>query len=369
MRRHQKKGLINIVVYMLLALVAYVGAINIGNADMEGGDGTVHVESFDLPISALMSDESVKTFKQHKNYTKRILEIFEVCRPFDSIDIEDMPEARKCNASFIYRTNSYKGLVEKYDVNIVPAMMNGVYTEIIVPAQGVAEINSDRILINLHAGGFSNGSKWGGRFEGIPISAVGKFKVVSVDYRMGPEHRFPAASEDIAAVYRALLKDYEPDNIGIYGCSAGGVLTAQSIAWFQKEGLALPGAIAMLCAAASPLDGDSRHIAAAIIGVDLLAENFDYFEGHDMSDPLITPAKSDALLSKFPPSLLISSTRDFALTSVVHTHQQLIRLGVEADLHIWEGEEHAFMYDYDMPDSGEVYDVTAKFFDKHLGKN
>ena len=58
---------------------------------------------------------------------------------------------------------------------------------------------------------------------------------------------FPAASEDIAAAYRALLKDHRPENIGLYGCSAGGTLAAQAVAWLQKEGLPRPGAIAMIC--------------------------------------------------------------------------------------------------------------------------
>jgi len=62
-------------------------------------------------------------------------------------------------------------------------------------------------------------------------------------YRQAPEFAFPAATEDIAAVYRELLKTYRPEDIGIFGCSAGGSLTAQSMAWFLKENLPLPGAI------------------------------------------------------------------------------------------------------------------------------
>jgi monoterpene epsilon-lactone hydrolase len=70
-----------------------------------------------------------------------------------------------------------------------------------------------------------------------PIASIGKIKVISVDYRQAPEYAFPSASEDVATVYRELLKTYKPTNIGIYGCSAGGLLTAETIAWFQKEKL------------------------------------------------------------------------------------------------------------------------------------
>jgi acetyl esterase/lipase len=77
---------------------------------------------------------------------------------------------------------------------------------------------------------------------------VGRIKVVAVDYRLGPENRFPAASEDVTNVYRELLKTYRPENIGIFGCSAGGMLSGQAIPWFLKEHLPLPGAIGVFCA-------------------------------------------------------------------------------------------------------------------------
>jgi carboxylesterase type B len=102
--------------------------------------------------------------------------------------------------------------------------------------------NRGRVLINLHGGAFLWGAHSGGLVESIPVASVGKLKVISVDYRQGPEATFPAASEDVAAVYTALLKRYEPQNIGIYGCSAGGVLTAQSVAWIAAHGLPRPGA-------------------------------------------------------------------------------------------------------------------------------
>ena len=82
----------------------------------------------------------------------------------------------------------------------------------------------------------------------MPIAALGRIKVVSLDYRQGPEHRHPAASEDVAAAYRELLKTYRPENIGIYGCSAGGMLAGMSVAWFQRHGLPRPGAVGILCA-------------------------------------------------------------------------------------------------------------------------
>ena len=276
-----------------------------------------------------------------------------------------LDQSDNCLVNHIY----LEQILLKYAVDIVPQMMGGVYTEIFTPSSGIANSNENRVLINVHGGGFVGGSRYGGQMESIPISAMGKIKVISIDYRMAPEHRFPAASEDVLAVYRELLETYKPENIGLYGYSAGGALTAQSIAIFQKEGLPLPAAIGMIAGSASKRGGDLRHIGGALMGFDIVNYKppVSYYEGADLSDSLVIPAVSDDVLSRFPPSLLISSSRDFALSAVIHTHRQLVRLGVEADLHIWEGMGHELITAYYTSEGREAYDVMVDFFEEHLG--
>jgi hypothetical protein len=88
---------------------------------------------------------------------------------------------------------------------------------------------------------------------------------------------FLARSQDVAAVYKELLKEYKPRNIGIYGCSAGGTLTAMAVAWLQKENLATPGAIGIFSAGAlasfssapaviGAWGGDSRFTTPPLVG-------------------------------------------------------------------------------------------------------
>src|SRR5690606_21016034 len=118
-----------------------------------------------------------------------------------------------------------------------------------------------RVLINLHGGGFlvSRGLAKG-QLESIAIASILGIEVITVDYRQGPFHQYPAASEDVEAVYRDLLERHEPESIGIFGCSAGAVLTAQAVAWFQARGLPRPAAVALLCGAPGTLGlrGDSN---------------------------------------------------------------------------------------------------------------
>ena len=72
-------------------------------------------------------------------------------------------------------------------------------------------------------------------------------------------------------------------------------------------------------------------------------------------------------MARFPPALLITGTRDYAMSAVLHTHAQLVRLGVEAELHVREGMEHAYFYDPALPEAREAYDIIVKFSNRHLG--
>ncbi len=218
----------------------------------------------------------------------------------------------------------------------------------------------------------------------MSLASLGHIKVVAVDYREGPDHKFPSASEDVAFVYRNLLKTHRSQDIGVYGCSAGGMLTAMSVAWFQKHDLPRPGAIGIFCAGAGTpsgvgfMGGDAAYTAIPLgearISPSPGARSEGrppapgYFEGTDPADPLVNPINSAEVLSKFPPTLIITGTRDFAMSGAIYTHAQLSKAGVDAELHVWEGLFHGFFYNPDVPGSKEAYDVMIKFFEKHLGR-
>jgi acetyl esterase/lipase len=263
-------------------------------------------------------------------------------------------------------------LREIFDVEIRSELIDGIQTDIVKRAAGGSPRNRERILINLHGGGFAVGGRYVGQLESVPITATGGFTIVTVDYRMGPEHRFPAASVDVTKVYESLLRSYRPENIGIYGCSAGAMLTAQSVAWLRHEGLPKPGAVAMLSGGAV-IDrwGDSNYVSAALGGYGMPAfapgqNSWEYFAGANLSDPLISPGHSDAVLKDFPPSLFINGIRDLTLSGALYSHSRLVDLNVPAELHVWEGAAHCFT-DWDSPESRQAWRVVIRFFDQHLG--
>jgi acetyl esterase/lipase len=330
-------------------------------------DATLNVLAFELPESFYL-DPATRAML-HDASRRDVGAALRSCADLQTAPRERIAEIRECQARAFLKTQTYRDFQQRFPVQISAQRIGGVAAEVFTPRGGVSAQNQQRVLIHLHGGAFLQGFQSFSRMEAMPIAAVARIKVVSIDYREAPEFTYPAGSEDVVAVYRELLRDYKPSEIGIYGCSAGGILTAQAVALLIKREIPVPGAIGMFCGAGGNwMEGDSAFITQALEhrAPDVL--HLPYFRGADPKDPLVSPAFAPQLLRHFPPSLLISSTRDHQLSSVVYTHSRLVALGVDAELHVWEGLSHAFFYDPDLPQSQEVYQIVARFFDKHLAR-
>ena len=323
---------------------------------MVDSDGTVQVPAHSVPLSTFLSPEAKAYVTEH---------LKEMQDPEIVKQDQGVPRFMKPMLERDYSIFA----IDKKDERI-----GGVHVYDYKPKAGVADKNKRRVLINLHGGGFSGCWPGCAELESIPISALMQVRVISVDYREGPDNKFPAASEDVTSVYRELLKTYNPKSIGIYGCSAGGMLTAMSLAWFQTHGLPSPAAAGIYCASAGNFGGDASYIAFPF-GEGRMpparpptASQLGYFSTTDPKDPLVSPINSPQVLAKFPPTLIITGTRDFALSGAIHTDVELTKAGVDSELHVWEGLFHGFFYNADIPESKDAFNVMVHFFDRHLAR-
>jgi len=256
-----------------------------------------------------------------------------------------------------------------YPVNVEEVTTAGVRTDIITPLSMPSE-NKNRVLINLHGGGFNSDS--GSLIEGIPISNLAKMKVVSVYYRLAPENPFPAAVDDVVAVYKELLKTHKPRSIGIFGTSAGAILACEVTAKLKQLGLPLPGALGVFSSLADfSRPGDSRQLftlnglPGQLQPVDPhhLPDN-EYVGKTDRKDPVLSPLFAD--LQGWPPSLLVTSTRDLLLSDTAIFHRALLRAGNDSQLVVFEALPHAFWYHFQLPETREALDLMAKFLDEKV---
>lgn len=321
-------------------------------------DGSVTAPASTVPYSAFTSPQA-------RAFFPKMLAAGSKAPPLDA------PVAQ--NRAFYDRMNSDRAArMEKlYPVTTRRQTIAGVGTDVVLPAQGVAPENRHRVLINLHGGAFLWGAHSGGLVESIPVASLGRIEVISVDYRQGPEYTFPAASDDVEAVYRALLRQYKPAEIGIYGCSAGGILTGETVARLIADKLPVPGAIGTFCGSLLDIGGDSAYVAPLLNGQGVPAKplglaDLPYFHGANPRDPRVQPGLSPALLAKFPPTLLITGTRDMTMSSVIRSQALLDQAGVPTELHVWEGMWHSFFSDPELPESRQAYAVMVRFFARHL---
>ena len=246
---------------------------------------------------------------------------------------------------------------QRYPVDISAATMAGVPVRLL-RAKGVPA-SEKRVFLNLHGGGLNADS--GSLTENIPIASITRIPVVAVLYRLAPEHGFPAAVDDALAVYKELLKTHKPPEIGVYGTSAGAILGPQLIARIHKEGLPQPAVLGMF---AGDTDFSKSGDTMPLLGFDISATYPIFFGQTPLTDPLASPQLGSAAF--YPPTLCMSSTRDFYLSSTVNFCRKLELAGKENRLVVFDGLPHAFWSYLDMPESDQAFAIQAKFLTSHL---
>ena len=263
------------------------------------------------------------------------------------------------------------GLSAALSVTIEPGDIMGVKVYHVRPAE-VSPDHAAHLFVHVHGGAYVFGGGEASASEAAVIAAAGGIPVVSIDYRMPPDHPFPAAVDDVVAVWEHLLTERPGSAIGLGGTSAGGGLALAATHRFMERGLDVPGAIY----AGTPWSdltktGDSQFtnegIDRVLVGYDgLLSASAHLYAGdHDLKDPLLSPIYGD--FEGFPPTYLVTGTRDLFLSDVVRTHRKLREAGVVADLNVYEGMSHAgYLMVQDAPESQQVFAELGAFLRQHL---
>ena len=315
-------------------------------------NGTAHVTRV-VPVPTTLSPEA-----------RRV-----VARPAsDQEPVVPLPQRRIGIA--MWATQAAKNWSSICPNRLTDETMGGVPVHVVDP-EGMPEVNRDKVLLNLHGGGFD--SDTGSYTESIPIAGYTKMKVVAALYRLAPENPYPAAVDDAIAVYKELLKSYKPEHIVIYGTSAGAILTAQVAVHIRALGLPLPAALGIFSGVgdfANP--GDSvaiytlRGFAGHLEPPAAAYRDSPYLHGANPADPLVSPIRAD--LKGMPPTLFVSSERDLLLSGTINLHRAFLRAGVDARLMVFDALPHAFWYDPELPESIEANHAMADFFVKALSR-
>jgi acetyl esterase/lipase len=232
------------------------------------------------------------------------------------------------------------------------------------PAVGTVE---NAALIDLHGGAFV--------FGGGEACAIGArmqadqhgILCYGIDYRMPPEHPYPAALDDCLATYRHALARHIPSKIIIMGRSAGGNLAAAMLLRARDEGLPMPAALILLSPEADLTEsGDSfevNQMVDLVLPGSLIEANRLYAAQADLRHPYLSPLFGN--LEGFPPTFLQTGTRDLFLSNTVRMHRALRSAGVAAQLHVFEAMPHGgFMGQ--APEDRELLEEIRRFIRSNL---
>lgn len=264
-------------------------------------------------------------------------------------------------------------LLKRFPATLREDVLGGVTVREVVP-QSLDAANDGRVLLHFHGGAYIIYGGPGSCAEAVAGAHFARTRVISVDYRMPPDHPFPAAIDDAVAVWKALTATHDPARIGVFGTSAGGGLLLAMTLKLKALGLPLPAALAPSTPWAD-LSGesDSYKVNAGVDGVlpfyeGVLAGAARLYAGSaGLADPLVSPVHGD--FSGFPPSILTTGTRDILLSDTVRVYRAMRAAGVEARLEPYEAMSHAeYTAAPDSPECAGVFTDIARWFDQHLAR-
>jgi acetyl esterase/lipase len=214
-------------------------------------------------------------------------------------------------------------------------------------------------ILYLHGGGYTVGSAYGYRPLVGALVAAADVAALVPDYRLAPEHPFPAAVEDALSAYRWLTEQSGP-GIVLAGDSAGAGLVCSLLVTLRQHELPAPAGAVLLCPAvdltdASPLaSGPPETVSAMRITRDA------YLGGHSADDPVLSPLSAD--LTGLPPLLIQTATGDLALGEAQQLAEHASQCGVDARIEVYPADTHVFQVFWSfLPEAADALQQAGAF--------
>jgi len=253
------------------------------------------------------------------------------------------------------------------EVTVTTAALGGVTTAEIT----VDGIEPRHVVLYFHGGVYVIGDAFLAADLASQVGRRTDAKVISVAYRLAPEHPYPAAVDDALAAYEALLQDgAAPSDIAFAGESAGGGLAIATLVNARDHGLPLPAATLVMSpyadlTLAGPTMETKREVDPLLSRELLQPRVTDYTAGQDAALDLISPIFAD--LSGLPPLIIQAGTHEVLLDDAVRLAQRAGADDVEVTLEITPGVPHVFQaYHAILDEAGAALDRAGQFLSAHL---
>jgi epsilon-lactone hydrolase len=275
--------------------------------------------------------------------------------------LEPMEGLFSDDADLLAARNAFEELNAEFSPppgTVVRPVMAGGVSSLLVARSEVR----DPTVLYLHGGGYVVGSAFGYQPHAGALAAAAQTGVLVPDYRLAPEHPFPAAVEDAVRAYRWLLDQGIPaERIAVAGDSAGGGLALSLLLMLKRDGVQLPGGAVILCpwvdlalrnpsSSTAPMaaEDEARRCAAAYLG------------GHRIDDPIVDPLRAD--LSGLPPMLIQAATGDARLADAKGLAARAEHHNVDVRLELYPVDAHAFQLFWSfLPEAADAIEAAGGF--------
>ena len=257
------------------------------------------------------------------------------------------------------------------NITVEKINMEGIQAEWLIPFPSSA--HSEKVILYLHGGGYITGSIEDHRMMCGLLANATETKVLIPEYRLAPEHPFPAALDDALKVYQWLLdQGYSSTNMIIAGDSAGGGLSIATVLALKEKSGSLPAAVVCLSPWADlALTGQSHTTKAkaeAILNKDVLHEwALCYTDESNLTNPLVSPIHGD--FHGFPPLLIQVGSEEILLDDSTLLAEKAKSAGVDVTLKIWDGMWHVWQALGDLiPENKKTFEEIGQFVQRQFGR-
>ena len=318
-------------------------------------DGTIHLPARDIPLPVTISEEA-RAFLS--------LPMFAMPEP-EMPALDDVAGWKAHIAESNARMHRFTGMRPALDCRHEVIRLGHCDLYELIPDRLVSE---DHALVYVHGGAFIMGGGDLARSAAELIAVATGLRTFSVDYRMPPDHPYPAGLDDTVAAWAYVLSRFGPAAMAIHGASAGANIAAAAVLKARDSGLPLPAAVVLH----SPVS-DLRQVGDSYttnVGLDAILKRPAewmtalYAPGQDLTDPHVSPVFGD-FAKGYPPTLLTSGTRDLLLSDTVRLHRAIRKGGARAELHVWEGMCHGTAPN--APEAQELIAEQVRFTREALG--
>lgn len=259
-------------------------------------------------------------------------------------------------------------VVEKYGATVDTLFVGGIRAISVTPKNYQA---SDKVIVYIHGGAFAFYHADVTLTSSIPLADVTGLKIITIDYTLAPHAKYNQIADEVLAFYQELLKEYKPENIAIYGDSAGGAIAASAILKMRDLYINMPKALVLWSGWLDVAEIGDTYSTLKDNDPNLVYNGFlencaeAYAPKSEWKNPYVSPVYGN-FSKDFPPTLIQVGGKEIFLSNSLRMYRNLKENNKEVELDVYEGMWHVWQGYYNIPESKMAIKNTKNFIFKHL---